>query len=213
LVMEPTDTIEELRRQLEQARKDAVAREAELQRYHQQLEAANARLQELATTDPLTGVANRRVFDQRMSIDFAHARRYGRALAVMILDVDNFKQRNDRYGHDEGDATLKRFAALLARGVREADLVVRYGGEEFVLLLPETNEQQALMMSNRILAMVRGHEWGQEQVTVSGGIADLQPSIMRPHELVTRADRALYAAKRAGKDRFVGWTEVVQAQK
>jgi diguanylate cyclase (GGDEF)-like protein len=211
--MNPIDEIERLRRQLDQARNDAISRESELQRYQQQLEAANIKLQELATTDPLTGVANRRVFDQRLNIDFAHARRYGRAMAVMILDVDNFKQRNDRFGHDEGDATLKRFAALLARSVREADLVVRYGGEEFVLLLPETNEQQALLMSSRIMAMVRGYEWGQEQVTISGGVADLQPSIVRPHELVTRADKALYAAKHAGKDRVVGWTGIASVEK
>jgi len=206
--MDPNDEIEQLRRQLDQARQDAVTREAELQRYHQQLEAANLQLRELATTDPLTGLANRRVFDVRLSVDFAHARRYSRDMAVLILDVDNFKQRNDRFGHDEGDLTLRRLAALLARSVREADLVVRYGGEEFVLLLPETNEQQALLMSNRIMAMVRGYEWGHEQLTVSGGIADLQPSVMRPHEMVTRADKALYAAKRAGKDRFVGWTGI-----
>jgi diguanylate cyclase (GGDEF)-like protein len=211
--MDPIDEIARLRRQLDQALNDAVTRESDLKRYQQQLEAANAQLREMATTDPLTGVANRRVFDAQLNIQFAHARRYGRSMAVMILDVDNFKQRNDRYGHDEGDATLKRFAALLARSVREADLVVRYGGEEFVLLLPETNEQQALLMSNRIQAMVRGHEWGQQQVTVSGGVADLQPSVVRSHELVTRADKALYAAKHAGKDRIVGWTGIAKAER
>jgi len=206
--MEANDEIEQLRRQLDQARHDAVTREAELQRYQQQLEDANAQLRELATTDPLTGVANRRAFDARLQRDFAHARRYGRSMALMMLDVDNFKQRNDRFGHSEGDATLKRLAALLERGVREADLVVRYGGEEFVLLLPETDERQALILGERVLAMVRGYEWGREQVTVSGGIADLQPTIVRPHELVTRADKALYAAKRAGKDRIIGWTTI-----
>jgi diguanylate cyclase (GGDEF)-like protein len=206
--MDPKNEIVRLRQQLDQARLDAVTREAELQRYQQQLEAANAQLRELATTDPLTGLANRRVFDARLNTDFAHARRYARSMAVMLLDVDNFKQRNDRYGHDEGDSTLKRLAVLLARGVREADLVVRYGGEEFVLLLPETDERQALMLSNRIQAMVRGYEWGQEQVTVSGGIADLQASVVKPHELVTRADKALYAAKHAGKDRIIGWAGI-----
>jgi diguanylate cyclase (GGDEF)-like protein len=210
--MDPSDEIVRLRRQLDKALSDAVTRESELQRYQQQLEAANAQLRELATTDPLTGVANRRVFDTQLTTMFAHARRYGRSLAVMILDIDNFKQRNDRYGHDEGDATLKRFAALLSRGVRESDLVVRYGGEEFILLLPETNEQGAITLANRILAMVRGYEWGPEQLTISGGIADMQPSVMRSHELVTRADRALYDAKHAGKDRIVGWTGMANAR-
>jgi diguanylate cyclase (GGDEF)-like protein len=211
--MNPKDEIVELRRKLDQARQDAVTREAELQLYQQQLEAANAKLREMATTDPLTGLANRRVFDARLYGDFAHARRYGRSMALMLLDVDNFKQRNDRFGHDEGDATLKRLAVLLARGVRDTDLVVRYGGEEFVLLLPETDESQAMMLSNRIQAMVRGYEWGREQVTVSGGIADLQPSVLRPHDLVTRADQALYAAKRAGKDRIIGWTGISKTEK
>jgi diguanylate cyclase (GGDEF)-like protein len=209
--MDPTEEIARLRRQLDQARNDAVARESELQRYQQRLEAANAQLQQLATTDPLTGVANRRVFDTQMTSVFANARRYGRSLAVMILDIDNFKQRNDRFGHDEGDITLRRFAALLSRSVRETDLVVRYGGEEFVLLLPETNEQGAMILSNRILAMVRGYEWGHEQVTISGGVADIQPSVLRPNELVTRADRALYVAKRAGKDRIISWTGMAKA--
>jgi diguanylate cyclase (GGDEF)-like protein len=204
-VADANDEIARLRRELDQARKDAIARETELGQYQQQLEAANARLRELATTDPLTGLANRRVFDARLAAEFAQAHRYGRSLAVMLLDVDNFKQRNDRFGHDEGDATLKRLAVLLARSVRESDLVVRYGGEEFVLLLPETDEAQALLLGARILAMVRGHEWGHEQMTLSGGVADLAESVRLRQGMVSLADEALYAAKRAGKDRMMGY--------
>jgi diguanylate cyclase (GGDEF)-like protein len=179
--------------------------EAELRRYQAQLEAANARLQELATTDPLTGLSNRRVFDDRLTAEFAQARRHGRALSVMLLDVDNFKQRNDLYGHDEGDATLRQFAGLLERSVRESDLVVRYGGEEFVLLLPETDETQALLLAGRILTAVREKTWQHAQMTVSGRVAGLQPTTINQYQLVSLADAALYTAKRAGKDREVSY--------
>lgn len=210
---DPKDQTEQLRseikrlsKELKQALKHAVAREAKLQRYQAGLEAANAMLRELATTDPLTGLANRRMFDARLTAEYLQARRYKRPLSVMLLDADNFKRRNDKYGHDEGDLALKQLAELLTRTVRKSDLVVRYGGEEFVLLLPETDEERALKLGERILTAVRAQKWHMEPMTVSCGVADLCAAEKEHLQLVTCADKALYAAKRAGKDRVVGYS-------
>jgi PleD family two-component response regulator len=106
------------------------------QRLHQELEAANQRLLALATTDDLTGLSNRRALHERLPVEFAQARRSGAPLSLLLLDIDNFKQCNDRHGHDAGDRVLNHFAQILLASVRETDLVVRYGGEEFLLLLP-----------------------------------------------------------------------------
>jgi diguanylate cyclase (GGDEF)-like protein/PAS domain S-box-containing protein len=175
----------------------------ELQRYQRELEAANARLRELATTDALTGLANRRAFDERLAREFALTQRSGRPLTVMMLDVDNFKQRNDVFGHEEGDASLRQLAALLARAVRATDLAARYGGEEFVLLLADTTEEQAHHLGERLLHAVRAHPWNGARMTVSGGIAALRGGMATTQDLLGAADAALYAAKRAGKDRVV----------
>jgi len=176
-----------------------------LQRSQRELEAANARLHEMATTDPLTGLANRRAFDARMAAEFALAQRKQRALCVMMLDADNFKLRNDLYGHDMGDASLKQLAALLAECVSDSDMVARYGGEEFVLLLPETNAQQALHLGNRILESVRAADWICGPLTVSAGIAEKMETTTSPQQLLVLADDALYAAKHGGKDQVRVW--------
>jgi diguanylate cyclase (GGDEF)-like protein/PAS domain S-box-containing protein len=175
----------------------------ELERYQRDLEAANARLQELATTDALTGLANRRAFDERLTREFALAQRSGRPLTVMMLDVDNFKQRNDLFGHEEGDVSLRQLATLLAKAVRASDLAARYGGEEFVLLLADTDEAQALHLGERLLQAVRMHPWNGAPMTVSGGTAALRDGMATTQDLLGTADAALYAAKRAGKDRVV----------
>jgi diguanylate cyclase (GGDEF)-like protein/PAS domain S-box-containing protein len=184
-----------------------LQRAAELQGYQRELEKANGKLQELAATDSLTGLANRRVFDERLTVEFAQAKRKKRALSVLMMDLDRFKRRNDIYGHQQGDAALRQFARLLEACTRESDLAARYGGEEFVLLLPETDEPQAIQLANRILEMVRSATWEAEPLTTSIGVASLEPATVSAQRLVNLADEALYAAKKQGRDRYVSYAD------
>ncbi len=181
--------------------------DTELRRQRAEIEAANVRLSELAATDSLTGLANRRVFDERLAVEFAQAKRKKRELSVMILDLDGFKRRNDLYGHQQGDAALRQFARLLEEATREGDLAARYGGEEFVLLLPETDDAQAAQLAERILEKIRAARWEDEPLTTSIGAASLDAAMASDQRLVSLADEALYAAKRAGRDRFVLYKE------
>jgi diguanylate cyclase (GGDEF)-like protein len=160
----------------------------------------------MATTDPLTGLLNRRTFLERLMEEFAESRRHGRPLSVAMLDIDNFKQCNDRHGHDVGDEVLRRFAALLKESVRDNDMAVRYGGEEFVLLLPNTDEQDAMALCARLLARIHATGWPRGPVTASVGCASLHAGLTHGTCLVTQADEALYAAKRSGKDRALHWS-------
>jgi diguanylate cyclase (GGDEF)-like protein/PAS domain S-box-containing protein len=179
--------------------------ERELQRSQEDLEAANIQLIELAATDALTGLANRRVLDGRLSVEFAQARRKKRALSVMILDLDAFKRRNDLYGHHQGDLALQKFAMLVSSCVRHADLAARYGGEEFAILLPETDEEQAMQLADRILQATRYAEWEKEPLTVSIGVSCMDATTPNIQRLMSLADEALYAAKKGGRDRAVSY--------
>jgi len=184
-----------------------LQRAEEVKRYQGELERANGQLQELAATDSLTGLANRRVFDERLTIEFAQAKRKKRELAVLMLDLDAFKRRNDLFGHQKGDEALQQFAVLLESCTREGDLAVRYGGEEFVLLLPETGEEQAMQLATRIIEKVRTATWECEPLTVSIGTASLDAATPSQQRLVSLADEALYVAKRAGRDRAVSYKD------
>ena len=186
---------------------EELLHEAKLRQYQTELEAANLKLQDLAGTDSLTALANRRAFDERLTLEFAQAKRKKRALSVLMLDLDGFKRRNDLYGHQRGDTTLQQFAALLDQSTREGDLAARYGGEEFVVLLPETEEEQAMLLADRILQAVRAATWESEPLTVSIGSASLDGATVSQQRLVNLADEALYAAKRSGKDRVVSYRD------
>jgi diguanylate cyclase (GGDEF)-like protein/PAS domain S-box-containing protein len=165
-----------------------------------ELEEATIQMKKLATTDLLTGMKNRRAFEERLAVEFSRARRKKRQLAVMMLDVDDFKKRNDTWGHAAGDAVLRKLAAILESTVRLTDLAARYGGEEFVVLLTESGAESSLELAHRLKNNIAAEEWEYEPLTVSIGIAGIEDSMLSGDELVKAADDLLYAAKRAGKN-------------
>ncbi len=180
-----------------------VAHKAELERYHRELEEANDRLRKLAVTDELTGLRNRRAFEERLVMEFSMARRRKRALSVLLIDVDDFKKVNDQWGHAAGDEVLRRLGMILRTTVRLPDLPARYGGEEFVVLLPESGEESALGLTRRVMTRVANEPWENAPLTISIGMAAMNDSLSNGYQLVEMADEALYAAKRAGKNRVV----------
>jgi diguanylate cyclase len=171
-----------------------------------QLEVANQRLKELATSDGLTGLANRRHFDESLDAECCRAVRGGWPVALLLLDLDNFKRLNDAHGHQAGDEVLRRLGAVLKGFAKRAgDLAARYGGEEFALLLPNTSLVQALRTAESVRAAVQAMELPVlqgGQVTVSIGASMLASASGRnlPDLLVMSADEALYEAKRTGKN-------------
>ena len=181
---------------------EEAARKNELLRYQAEVEAANKRLQELSITDPLTGLRNRRAFDERLAVEFANARRVGRDLSMIMIDVDNFKRINDERGHGVGDDVLREIARLLERTVRQADLAARYGGEEFAVLLPGSSIAQAICCAERLRDALRFGRFEFGPVTVSMGVASMAAGCIAG-EMVACADEALYAAKRGGKDHVI----------
>jgi len=161
-----------------------------------------------AEHDPLTGLANRRALDSRIDEELERARRHGTHLALVLVDVDDFKQFNDRYGHQCGDEVLGTFAAVLAGSLRELDLAGRFGGEEFALVLPGTPVEGACVVAEQIrrtLAEVDLSGPGDKalRITASFGAAAF-PSCATADDLIAAADRALYEAKHLGKNRVVG---------
>jgi diguanylate cyclase (GGDEF)-like protein len=173
------------------------------------LEHAHAfgRLRETAERDPLTHLRNRRAFDEILAGEVIRYERYGRPLALMLLDVDHFKSINDQFGHEVGDEVLRRIARLIAAGVRDADTPARMGGEEFVVLLPETTLAAAADVAERIRSAVNALkiEWHSSPVPVhiSIGVSAAPERVGHPHQLISSADSALYRAKAAGRDRVV----------
>jgi diguanylate cyclase (GGDEF)-like protein len=161
-------------------------------------------LRESSTHDELTGLANRRLLRARLEREIARARRYGTELALLMLDIDHFKQLNDRFGHPTGDAVLRDVSRVLEDGVRSVDTVARAGGEEFVVLLPRTDAEAAARVADKLRELVAAHEVdtleGKARITMSLGVALLQEG-EGAASLLARADRALYDAKEAGRDR------------
>lgn len=174
-----------------------------------ELRAANDRLEELTRSDPLTGLANRRHFDELKEVEFRRAQRLGHPLTVLMCDLDHFKRYNDAYGHAQGDRCLQQVAEVLREGfARAGELVARLGGEEFVVLLPGTDRKQARVIAERLRHTLHrlGLPHGDSPsgiVTISVGLAQFDPGTMSDfNALLHEADQALYRAKSQGRDRI-----------
>jgi diguanylate cyclase (GGDEF)-like protein len=170
-----------------------------------------ARLGREASTDSLTGIANRRAFHERLAAEVARAHRYGRHLSLVLLDLDHFKAVNDLHGHQAGDRVLVRFAQLLSAHTRQGELVARIGGEEFAWLIPETDQDGAYVAAERIRQAIESTPVDEiGQVTVSAGVSSSECG-PDTDALIRSADRALYWAKDAGRNVTFRYTEEAQA--
>lgn len=188
-----------------EARVNAQLRIKGLQR---KLAEANAKLEEMSLTDGLTGVANRRSLENSLREMWEHSLRLHEPLSLVMCDIDKFKGVNDNYGHQAGDAVLKEFARLLKDEAREIDRVGRYGGEEFVLLLPGTVLDAAVTFAERLREKVESHtfsyEGGTLTLTMSCGVAATpHPRVQDQEGLLRAADDALYVAKETGRNRVI----------
>jgi len=191
---------ERLDKQLRQLEK--VARISD--RYQQMMHDLNKALHQASTHDALTGIANRRLLGERLKDEADRNKRYGRTLSIAMLDVDLFKRINDQHGHDVGDRMLVELASVLEAEIREQDLCGRWGGEEFLILLPETNLEAAHQVVERVRARIRELAVRVDtellSITVSAGIAE--QVLGEPYaRTISRADLALLQAKRMGRDR------------
>lgn len=175
--------------------KKVALRTQELQQLTEELEA-------LSLTDSLTNLPNRRAFDQRMAIEWQRTLRYGTPLSIMLLDIDHFKRFNDDFGHQTGDEVLAKVAKLIAEAIRTTDFASRYGGEEFIVILPNSTLDDALPIAQRVCDQVAQQPCEKRQITISIGVAHYNGQA-NLQALIEQADQALYQAKDEGRNRVV----------
>lgn len=176
----------------------------------------------LSNTDELTNIPNRRYFQSILRREFAHAQRYNSAFSIIMVDIDHFKHYNDTYGHLKGDLALTRVANILLQNTRGIDLVSRFGGEEFIVLLSNTNKESACVVAEKLRSAVASENFlpsgksaqeSAEKISISLGIAEYPTDSNGLDALVEKADRALYAAKSAGRNCVVSWNATLSQAK
>ena len=216
-----TDQLQAQREQIigysQRLEETVASRTSELAEANAQQQSANRQLAQLATTDELTGLWNRRRFIEMLRRECRRTDRAGTSLALAMVDVDRFKAVNDTFGHAFGDRVLRAVAAHLGREARATDIVARYGGEEFMVLMPDTDAEEATSAAERIRRCVASHPVADEkrsvEVTISIGIsASEEGQPPDPETLVRLADETLYAAKQAGRNCTRTWNQVAAAQ-
>jgi diguanylate cyclase (GGDEF)-like protein len=175
------------------------------------LYSASERMRELSITDSLTGLFNRRYFDARIDEEFQRAKRYGLFFSLAIMDIDDFKVLNDTEGHMAGDQVLKEIAQVMSGTIRSNDILVRFGGEEFAIIMPQTSKEESFNVVERIRKSVYSlmfqafKKLPGRRLTISAGIAMYPDGGDSIESLIVNADRALYQAKSQGKNRSIIW--------
>jgi len=188
----------------------------ELDQKNRELEDANRKLKKLSITDGLTELFNHRHVHELLHEEWERSRRSGDPIAVAMLDLDRFKQINDTYGHPTGDVILFETARIIRDTAREIDMIGRYGGEEFIAILPGTSEEAAVQFAERVRQAVEEHTFRDDatevRMTMSAGVASHPEfNVENPDQLLKRADEALYAAKTGGRNRVVRAAEIESA--
>lgn len=184
---------------------------AEMAVANEQLASVNEKLLYMATTDELTKLVNRREALNRLDQYWAHWKRHGHPFTAIMLDIDRFKRINDTHGHAAGDAILEQTAEVLLKGIRASDMVCRLGGEEFLVICQETDEQGGVTCAENLRGRIASHVFlhGRKHipVTISLGVAEARSNMSDPDALLCAADEALYAAKNSGRNRVVSASE------
>jgi diguanylate cyclase (GGDEF)-like protein len=165
-------------------------------------------LEKAANTDALTGVCNRRQFMNLLSAEIARSDRYNHKMCLLMLDIDHFKNINDKFGHPTGDLTLQHFTLICLQGARKTDTLARIGGEEFAILLPETDYGGAYAIAERIRSIIEQSSFESTEkdcfhITTSIGLAERSPTTIDEEKLIKLADNALYKAKTSGRNRVI----------
>ncbi len=171
----------------------------------------NDELQVLATCDPLTGIVNRRAFVERAELEFTTAVRDGRKLSCVMIDIDHFKRVNDDHGHSMGDEVIRRLAQELVAEWRDRELVCRFGGEEFCILLTDTDTEGGVALASRLRRSIAAEGFAPIPITASFGVSSLASGAPRFYDLLNQADEALYASKKSGRDRVTSYEEIGSA--
>lgn len=188
---------------METLNRELLAMQNALEESYRSLERMNRQLEEHASVDAMTGLYNYRVFRERLATQMDLARRHGQSLSLLMLDVDDFKPYNDIHGHPAGDEVLRLVGNLLRSSLRASDIPVRYGGEEFAVILPYTELSTAEAAAERIRKSVAEHDFPCRQITLSIGVAALTAFTPDMEHLIIEADNALYEAKKTGKNRVI----------
>ncbi|MGF7047758.1 diguanylate cyclase (GGDEF)-like protein/PAS domain S-box-containing protein [Paenibacillus sp. DS2015] len=199
-ILQTKTRLEELYQATNEANNKLELLHAEYEIKQQELINVNHQLETLATTDPLTGLKNRRFLQDSLLTNMALFQRTKLPFSLLMIDIDHFKCINDTYGHPVGDLVLTNLSKLLKAMSREIDIVARYGGEEFIIILPNTNQDKAILVAERYCSQTENAPWGDYKVTVSIGVTTISQEDT-DQSLLNKADQALYNSKHRGRNR------------